>query len=423
MTAPAPAPTMRKGWCPGALRPMIARDGLLVRLKLTGGIVPAKLARALADIADRYGNGLFDLSARANLQMRGVSEASYPRALEALDNLDVLDADPAAEAIRNVLASPLAGLHDGVDVRPLTAALEARLAGDATLAALPGKFGFLMDDGSSPDLGEIGADVRFDWREAAGGFAVGLGGTRTGALPVGMCAAGSLVARAVEIAHGFLALRSHHPNARRMGMLRTLAGDGALAEACGGTEVVTATPTADSCSAPVGARSLSGVAFLGLAAPFGRLDADMLRVAADLACGELRLTPWRTILLPFGAQDATSRERAGRSGWIVDPTDPRLRVATCSGKAGCANATTPTHHDATALADLAGALGSERVALHVSGCSKGCAKAGPSVVTLVGHEGRYDLVRSGRASDIPTRRGLALAECRAELTALAAARA
>ena len=38
--------TLRKGWCPGALRPMLTGDGLLVRLRLSGGIVPAALARA-----------------------------------------------------------------------------------------------------------------------------------------------------------------------------------------------------------------------------------------------------------------------------------------------------------------------------------------------------------------------------------------
>ena len=37
-----------RGWCPGALRPMQSGDGLIVRLRLTGGILPMALA---ADIA------------------------------------------------------------------------------------------------------------------------------------------------------------------------------------------------------------------------------------------------------------------------------------------------------------------------------------------------------------------------------------
>ena len=50
-----PAP---RGWCPGALRPMMTGDGLLVRLRLTGGILDIAKARAIAACATRYGNGL-----------------------------------------------------------------------------------------------------------------------------------------------------------------------------------------------------------------------------------------------------------------------------------------------------------------------------------------------------------------------------
>ena len=71
-------PDLRKGWCPGALRPMLAKDGLLVRLRITGGLVSAKRAQALADLAEAHGSGLFDLSARANLQMRGVRPDTLP---------------------------------------------------------------------------------------------------------------------------------------------------------------------------------------------------------------------------------------------------------------------------------------------------------------------------------------------------------
>src|SRR5205807_2445626 len=58
---------LRKGWCPGARRPMQARDGLLVRLRISGGIVTAAALRGLAQAGRAHGNGLFDLSARANL--------------------------------------------------------------------------------------------------------------------------------------------------------------------------------------------------------------------------------------------------------------------------------------------------------------------------------------------------------------------
>jgi precorrin-3B synthase len=47
--------------------------------------------------------------------------------------------------------------------------------------------------------------------------------------------------------------------------------------------------------------------------------------------------------------------------------------------------------------------------IHVSGCKKGCAHHA-ATMTLVGVDGRYDLVRHGRAGDAPDATGLTLAE-------------
>jgi precorrin-3B synthase len=51
------APSLVKGWCPGALRPMESGDGLLVRLRITGGIISAAKARIIAEAAMQHGNG------------------------------------------------------------------------------------------------------------------------------------------------------------------------------------------------------------------------------------------------------------------------------------------------------------------------------------------------------------------------------
>ena len=78
---------LRKGWCPGARRPMQAKDGLLVRLRISGGGVSAATLRGLVQAGRDHGSGLFDLSARANLQMRGVRGESLPLLIETLDGL------------------------------------------------------------------------------------------------------------------------------------------------------------------------------------------------------------------------------------------------------------------------------------------------------------------------------------------------
>ncbi|HWL21327.1 MAG TPA: precorrin-3B synthase, partial [Bradyrhizobium sp.] len=51
-----------KGWCPSAYRPMQSGDGLVVRIRPRGGRLSAGQASAIADLAERHGNGLIDLT-------------------------------------------------------------------------------------------------------------------------------------------------------------------------------------------------------------------------------------------------------------------------------------------------------------------------------------------------------------------------
>lgn len=48
--------------------------------------------------------------------------------------------------------------------------------------------------------------------------------------------------------------------------------------------------------------------------------------------------------------------------------------------------------------------------MHISGCDKGCAHPGPADVTLVGRDGKFDLVRNGAAWDRPDETGLSFEE-------------
>ena len=60
---------------------MMSGDGLLVRIKPAFGCLDAQALTCLADLSDQFGNGVLDLTSRANLQIRGVSEKAYPALL------------------------------------------------------------------------------------------------------------------------------------------------------------------------------------------------------------------------------------------------------------------------------------------------------------------------------------------------------
>jgi precorrin-3B synthase len=399
-----------KGWCPGALRPMASGDGLIVRLRISGGIVGTRLAAEIASWAARWGNRHIDLSGRGNLQLRGLSPLHLTDLHDAMTEWELLDRDAEGEAIRNVVSSPLAGIDPSavLDIRPLAKALEQRLASDTALRALPAKFGFVIDDGGWPGLDAVAASVRFVARRSAGGavFEVRLSGdpvTRTG-----ICDPKQLVEFAAALG------RMHQGN--QTGRMRDII-DALGADAIGCDVDITpgGMPARDfDARRLLGPHPLGRAAFLGVGVPFGRMEAEDLALLASAAetkgATELRLTPWRAILVPVPSMCAAGElaSELSTGPFILDPADPRRRVAACPGAPDCPQATTPVRNDAAVLVGEIAGLSATRIALHVSGCSKGCAHPHPAAITLVGQNGRYHLVRNGKPSDEPERRDLSL---------------
>jgi precorrin-3B synthase len=439
----------RVGWCPGALRPMASGDGLILRVKPRGGRLSVEQARGIAEVARRYGNGAMDLTRRANLQIRGLREDGLAPALGRLAALGLLDPNPEAEAVRNVVSSPLAGIgdpsvipdgakrrsgiHAGLapddrgdgsrtvapaalvrddkdgrpwhgrqavfDISPHVAALESRLVETPALHALPAKFAFVVDDGGPLGLRDVPADIRFEALRTMRGaaFAVRLGG---GEDLAGLCTPEDLADAAEALSR--VVLNSGGIEIRRMADLVARDGaEGILRQA--GLDLCEAPQS--SAAAPRDAIGPLGVAF-GVGAPFGRLDAAALETVAA-AAHELRLTPWRSILLAGLDRPHDVAASCAAVGLIVDPADARLAVTACVGAPGCRRASTPVLDHAARLARRLGvATAGDGIVVHLSGCRKGCAHAGTAPVTLVASEGRYDLVRGGRAGDPPARRSL-----------------
>ena len=73
-----------KGWCPGALTPMPAGDGLILRIRPHASRLVPDQTRLIADLALRYGDGEVVLTNRANLQLRAVSESDLATVQAAL---------------------------------------------------------------------------------------------------------------------------------------------------------------------------------------------------------------------------------------------------------------------------------------------------------------------------------------------------
>ena len=400
------APPGIKGRCPGVLAPMRSGDGLIARLRPRGAALSADALDVLAGAARQLGNGLADLTSQGNIQLRGLDETGAAALAHRLAPLGLLDEDAAAEARRNIIVSPLNGRDPArlIDIAPLAAALAAQLQSAHDLASLPAKFTFLIDDGGDLSLGGVRADLRFEARRAQpplearrahGGvaFAVKAGGDSASATTLGMCPPDRLPEVAIALA-------------RR----NTVSLPHAAASVRGGAN-------ADDC---MRACRSADAGFVAALAPWGRLTAAMLealaRAARASALGEIRLTPWRVALVPIDAPAARAalRARLAQAGFVVTSGDPRARVAACVGAPACASATTDVRTDASYFASVLAAAPAG-ASLHVSGCAKGCAHSGAAAVTLVGRDGRYDLVRNANAQAAPAEPSLSRDAAKARL--------
>ena len=348
-----------KGWCPGALRPMESGDGWLVRIRAPGGVLTPVQAAGVARASLAYGNGVIDLSSRANLQLRGVRIAGHGALIDDLRALGLVDDDLAAEAARNVIVTPF-GADPGV--------VAALMGAVAQLPALPGKFGFAVDTGAARVLADAPADIRLE-RDAAGGVILRPDGYAYGR------AVGDLQRDVRALVHWFLETGGAPEGRGRM------AAHVAHIALPPGFDVMPAVAVAQPLP---GLRA--GGALVGFA--FGQMQADTLGRLAWLG-HVMRITPWRMVLL-VGADALPDG-----ADLITTPDDPLLRVTACSGAPACAQGLGPTRALARMLApDVA-------THLHVSGCAKGCAHAGPAAVTVVATGHGYNLIRGGKAADPP----------------------
>lgn len=358
---------------------MRSGDGLVVRVRPRLARLTAAQALGLCALALRYGSGMLDLTNRANLQIRGVAETAHAPLLEGLRRLGLLDTDPLLESRRNVLVSPFWAAGDVTE--RLARALHGALP---QMPELPAKVGFAVDTGPVPLLAAQSADVRLERSES--GLLL-----RANGEPQGMAVSeDTAIPALLDVVRWFAARQT----AERRRMAQVVAAD-TLPAGWRTTRPRSPMPRPEPGPHPLGA--LLGV-------PFGQLDAEAWAgVIGESGAHALRLTPWRLFLLHGGGVPQSAR-------FISRPGNPLLDADACPGAPFCAQATVETRALAEALAPRTSG------SLHVSGCAKGCARAAAADVTLVGRNGRFDLVERGRAWDAPERTGLSPADLLAGAT-------
>jgi precorrin-3B synthase len=400
LPAPPPALLPRPSACPGLLRIVATRDGGLCRVKLAGGRLSAAAAAQVAEAALRHGNGTVELTNRANLQLRGITPTGENPLVAELMAAGLGPATPAADDVRNLMLSPMAGLDPGaaLDTWPLAKALLDALEGQPRYHQLSPKFAIQVDGGET--LAELrhAHDLWLSplWLGGRLHMGLGLASAISGASAVAAVPVENAATLVLNVLDRFLALAGPHP-----GRMRELLQTTPVSALLDGLDVPLrqaglASAMSRSRPSPLGLhpQRQAGRLAVGIAPPLGRLTAASLLGLADLAqaegIGELRLTPWQGLLLPGIARGRATavQAQAHELGLLVDPSEPLASLVTCTGSVGCARGLADTKADALALA---AALG-RPLPVHLSGCSRSCAQASVAAATLLAiRPGHYDL--------------------------------
>ncbi len=357
--------------CPGALRVHRAADGALVRVRLPGGMITADQLAALTAVANALGSATLELTARGNVQVRGISDATA--AATAIAEAGLLPST-THERVRNIVASPLSGRAGGrADVRGWVAELDAAIRAEPRLADLGGRFWFSLDDGRA-DVSGLGADVGVQVLDD--GLALLLAGRDTGVRP----AADGIIDTLVAVALRFLEVRGNAWRVNELADVRVLVP---AADPDGPVFPVRTEP-------PVGwIDQDDGRVTLGAAVPLGVLPASVAEYLVAVRAPVV-ITPWRSVLLcdlDEAVADAALRVLAPL-GLIFDEHSPWLTVSACTGSPGCARSL------ADVRADAARSLNPEAAEhRHFVGCERGCGSPLVGQVLVATGDG-YRLARS-----------------------------
>jgi precorrin-3B synthase len=346
-----------RGWCPSLFTPMAAKDGLLVRVKPTAAQLSAAQLAGVAEAAAREGNGLIQLTSRANLQVRGLTASSAERFARVVLDLGLAASSAPAEEVRNVLSAPLAGADPAAhDVRPYAVALEMLLVADPACHALPPKFGFSVDGGGLACLPKI-ADIQVELHDDGALFFLAEAklAHRCASTPAAVCQAARALL-GVFLQEGGKRMR-HLVD--RLGAARIFASAGLATspfvpssprplplgftvyapQDChpGRSEAESRDPLIRAHEAMDPGQPLRGFRddSLGLgcfvaALPEGRAEAPTLIALAGAAerhgNGRLATTPWRAFVLPRVTDPEPLAALCATAGFIVDPSDPRAQT-------------------------------------------------------------------------------------------------
>jgi sulfite reductase (ferredoxin) len=401
----------------------------MVRIRIPGGLLTSHQLRTIASVTERYARGSADLTVRQNIQLHWVTIESLPELLDQLWSAGLTTKGSCGDDTRNITGCPLAGVDADEICDTSQLALEANqfFVGNGDFYNLPRKFKICITGCrvwcAYPEINDVGLTAirRTSGTDSEIGFSLRVGGglstdphlalrlnafvRRNQAIPV--------LKGVAEIFRDSEKLRENRERARLKFLFLkygwTAESFQAELEKRLGFRLDPAAPEIppnDVYRDHVGIhpQTQSEFCYVGAAVLRGRITAQQMRAAADLAerfaGGELRTTNMQNLLIinvPHRNVEALAIE-LDAVGLRVGGSPFWRGAIACSGSEFCKLAITETKSFSRWLVEeleerLPGF--EQHLKLHVTGCPNSC---GQHWIADIGIEGKKIKV-DGRLQD------------------------
>ncbi len=396
-----------------------AQNSFMLRCRIPAGELSAAQLKGLAEIAEEFGDGRATITTRSNIQIRELAPRSLVMVLTKLQALGLTSKGSGVDNVRNITASPAAGLdlQELIDVRPFAHGLHHYILNNRDLYNLPRKFNVAFESGgavdnvaetndigfmavrvASPAQGELLRDNSAATIDPGIYFRVelaGITGHKQLAQDCGiLIKPGEAVALAAAVLRVFI--EQGDRTDRKKARLKYLIDGWGMEKFLQEVQQKLAFPLvrlpAGQCARRPPAlrhghigvfrQKQRGRNYIGVVVPVGVMSARQMRRLADLASnygsGQTRLTPWQNLLIPDipdGFVETVKRSLV-HMGLHHEATNIAGGLVACTGNKGCKYAATDTKGHALALAEFL----NNRIELdqpiniHFTGCPNSCAQ-------------------------------------------------
>ncbi|MGB0036947.1 MAG: nitrite/sulfite reductase [Candidatus Acidiferrales bacterium] len=391
----------------------------MMRIALPNGLLRANQLRTIADLTERYARSTADITVRQNIQLHWLTIEDIPSVMESLGAVGLSPKSACGDVARNITGCPLAGVASDeiCDASHLALAAAKIVRGNDDFYNLPRKFKISITGCpvwcSYPEINDLGltAIARYRGGKREVGFSVRVGGGLSADphLAVRLNSfvrweqVEAVVRSIAEIFRDQDCLRENRERARLKHLFARHHWTAELfleeLNARVGFTLDPAEPEippADVYRDHVGihAQKQPGLFYVGAAVLRGRITAEQMRVAADLAdrfaTGELRTTNMQNLLIinvPRAVVDPLVRE-LDAAGLRVAATPFWRGAIACTGTEFCKLAVTETKGFARWLVEeLEERIPNfdQQLKLNVAGCPNAC---GQHWIADIGLEGK-----------------------------------